>query len=184
MDQTWNDRTAQAYLSRYGDHELNRLWLNHVSLKEDTFLLDVGCGGGASLKAASKAMKGIRAVGIDPMPVMISAARELLPRVDFYEATAESIPLPAEVVSLALANCSAIHWADINAGLREVFRVLRKGGQFLIIEEAFASQTEDGRLNSPQDLPDLLKSAGYTVVEHGHHDQSGESYWATLAQKP
>ena len=183
MEQIWDDRSAQAYLDKYGDHALNRLWLTHVNLAPDAFLLDIGCGGGASLKAAFSQMKSIRAVGIDPMPVMIAAARELLPRADFYEAGAESIPLPGGVVSLALANCSAIHWQRVEDGLREVHRVLRQGGQFLIIEEAFASQTDDGRLNSPQDLPELLKSAGFLVKEHGHHDQQGESYWATLAEK-
>lgn len=183
MDQTWNDRSAQSYLNRYGDHDLNRLWLTHVTLAPDEFLLDVGCGGGASLKAAIKAAKSIRAVGIDPMPVMINAARELLPRADFYEASAEKIPLPGGVVTLALANCSAIHWEDIGLGLREVHRVLKQGGQLLLIEEAFATQTDDARLNSPQDLPEHLKIAGFFVTEHGHHDKDGQSYWATLAQK-
>jgi len=183
MDQIWNDRSAQAYLDKYGDHALNRLWLSHVSLAPDEFLLDIGCGGGASIKAALSEMKSIRAVGIDPMPVMINAAREMLPRVDFYEASAESIPLPGSVVSLALANCSAIHWDNIDAGLIEIHRVLRTGGQFLILEEAFASQTEEGHLQSPQDLPAHLKNAGFFVVDHGHHDKDGESYWATLSQK-
>ena len=183
MDQIWNDRSAQTYLDKYSDHKLNRLWLTHVTLAPDEFLLDVGCGGGASLKEALRAVKSIRAVGIDPVPLMIRTARELLPRVDFNEAEAESIPLPGSVVTLALANCSAIHWRDIDAGLSEVHRVLRKGGQFLLIEEAFAAQNEDGRLNSPQDLPNHLKKAGFYVTEHGHHDKDGESYWATLAQK-
>lgn len=183
MDNNWNDQTAQSYLDKYADHALTRLWLSHVTLAPDEFLLDIGCGGGASIKAAIGRMKSIRAVGIDPMPVMIRAARELLPRADFYEAEAASIPLPGSVVSLALANCSAIHWADIGAGLAEIHRVLRTGGQLLIIEEAFASQTEDGMLNSPQDLPEHLKRAGFFVSDHGHHDKEGQSYWATLAQK-
>ncbi len=183
MDNTWNDETARWYLERYGDHALNRLWLTHVTLAPDEFLLDVGCGGGASIKAATQQQKNIRAVGIDPVTTMITAAREILPRVDFYEASAENIPLPGGVITLALANCSVIHWQDVGAGLAEVNRVLRTGAQFLILEEAFASQTDDGRLNSPQDLPGHLKKAGFFVSEHGHHNTDGESYWATLAQK-
>jgi len=125
MNEIWNDRSAQAYLEKYGHHALNRLWLTHVDLSPDEFLLDIGCGGGTSIKAALSQEK----------------------------------------------------------GLREIHRVLRPEGRLLIIEEAFATQTEEGRLNSPQDLPQHLKNTGFAVSEHGHHDKGGESYWATLAQK-
>lgn len=183
MGSDWDDETARWYLERYGDHALNRIWLEHIDLSPNDFLLDVGCGGGASIMAAMPHLPEGRATGIDPMPVMVAAARERLPGTDFYEAEAEAIPLPGGVVDVVLANCSVIHWRDVTAGLREVHRVLKPGGQFLALEEAFASQDEEGRLKSPQDLPDLLSAAGFEVAAHGHHTNGDESYWATRATK-
>ena len=184
MDQRWDDARAAAYLRDFGEHALNRLWLDHVTLPEHGFLLDVGCGGGASIKEALRKEKTIRATGIDPTPFMINEARTALPRMDFYETGADRIPLPTDVVHVALANCSAVHWPSIEDGLREIYRVLRPQGQLLVMEEAFSSQDVEGQLNSPQDLPKRLKEAKFHVLEHGHHNREGESYWATLAQKP
>lgn len=179
----WTDKAARVYLERYGDHALNRLWLHHVDLDPSTFLLDIGCGGGAAMKAALQQQPDLRAVGVDPSPVMIRAARTLLPRADFYETGAESVPLPGQVISLALANCSIMHWEDFSAGLREVERVLRPQGQFLVIDEAFSAEELEGQIASPQELPTLLEHAGFRLLSHGHHDNEGQSYWATLAQK-
>ncbi len=184
MEQIWNDRTAQAYLERHGDHALNRLWLEHVSLSPEDFLLDIGCGGGAALEEAFSRVNDIRAVGIDPVAVMVRTARKKLPKADIYEASAESIPLPGEVVSLALANCSASYWPDLQDGLAEIARVLKPGGRLLVIEEAFAALSDGVELRSPQDLPVHLRKAGFEVSDHGHHDKENESYWATLAHKP
>lgn len=183
MDRDWNDRTARAYLDRDGGHGLASLWLDHVSLAPDDFLLDIGCGDGSAIATAFSIVRDIRAVGIDPVPVMVQTARKKLPKADFYEAGAESIPLPGGVVSLALANCSLSYWADLRGGLAEVFRVLRPGGRLLVIEEAFAALSDGAALRSPQDLPIHLRRAGFETADHGHHDKDNESYWATLARK-
>jgi len=184
MDSDWDDKTAIWYLERYGDHRLNHLWMDHVSLSPSDFLLDIGCGGGASIKAALPILTDGRATGVDPIAHMISVARENLPGVDFYQAGAEAIPMPGSVVDVALANCSISHWTDLQTGLSEVFRVLKPGGQFIALEEAFAAQENEGRLKSPNDLKAVFEGAGFKVSDHGHHDKDGESYWATLAAKP
>ncbi len=184
MDNNWTNETARNYLERYGDHPLTRLWLDHMRPGPESFLIDLGCGGGAALKAAHGAEPDARLVGLDPNPVMVAAAREAMPRADIYETGAEEIPLPGGVITHALANCSISHWQDVNVGLVEVFRVLAPGGIFLIIEEAFAEIDDSAAMTSPQDLPGLLQAADFNVEDHSHHDNEGQSYWATCARKP
>lgn len=180
----WNDEISRNYLDSFADHVLNLLWLEHVDLHEGDFLLDIGCGGGGAIKAALQNCEALRVVGVDPMQVMLTAAREIAPRADFYLSGAEDIPLPGNVVTCALANCSISHWQDRTAGLNEVGRVLKSGGRFLIIEEAFSFQSEDGATNSPEELPAQLEKAGFQVQNHGPHQNQDVSYWATLAVKP
>ena len=152
MPDQWDDTIARRYLDAYGDHPLQELWLEHVTLGPEDFLLDIGCGGGGAIRAALARVPDLRAVGIDPSKVMLAAAREAAPRADFYGASAEAIPLPGGVVTQALANCSLVHMSDIDAAVVEIARVMRKGGALLAISEAFAELDGDEGSISPGDL--------------------------------
>jgi ubiquinone/menaquinone biosynthesis C-methylase UbiE len=77
-------------------------------------------------------------VGIDPAPVMLRLARLLTRRsartVRYAEGSAEALPLPDSSVSVAWSIAAVHHWADLDAGLREVRRVLKPGGRLVAIE--------------------------------------------------
>jgi ubiquinone/menaquinone biosynthesis C-methylase UbiE len=97
---------------------------------------DIGCGPGTAARRAARL--GASVVGIDPAPVMLRAARFLTRRsahaVRYAEGSAEAMPLPDSSVSVAWSIASVHHWADVDAGLQEVRRVLRSGGRLVAIE--------------------------------------------------
>jgi ubiquinone/menaquinone biosynthesis C-methylase UbiE len=100
---------------------------------EPSVVLDVGCGSGRLLRAAHTRWPGARLVGIDPSSGMIETAQRLTPA-ELHLAGAESIPLPDASVDVAFSTIAFHHWSDAARGLREIARVLRPGGHFVLID--------------------------------------------------
>ncbi len=123
---------ASMVLGRTGDA---RLAQRLSGLGPDDTVVDVGCGPGAAARRAARL--GASVVGVDPAPAMLRVARLLtrssLP-VRYLRGSAEALPLPDASASVVWSLAAVHHWADLDAGLREVRRVLRPGGRFVAIE--------------------------------------------------
>lgn len=100
-------------------------------------VLDVGCGTGRLLRQAGTYWPEARLIGVDPANGMIEMAKRLTPNATFYTGTAEALPLQDASVDLALSTISFHHWRDQAAGIREIARVLRPGGYFLLVDMSF-----------------------------------------------
>jgi ubiquinone/menaquinone biosynthesis C-methylase UbiE len=100
-------------------------------------VVDVGCGPGRFLREAAE--RGATAVGVDPSSQMRRLARRAIPdrlraAVTVVDGTAERLPLDDASATVAWAVASFHHWADPDAGLAEVRRVLAPGGRLLVAE--------------------------------------------------
>jgi len=96
-------------------------------------ILDVGCGSGRLLRAARERWPSARLFGVDPSSGMIEAARRLTPA-ELHVTGAESLPLPDASIDIAFSTIAFHHWSDASRGLREVARVLRPDGHFVLID--------------------------------------------------
>ena len=97
-------------------------------------LVDVGCGPGAAARHAARL--GASVTGVDPAPVMLRVARlfTVSPNVRYVQGTAESLPAPDGSAAVVWSIAAVHHWADLDAGLREVRRILRTGGRLVAME--------------------------------------------------
>jgi len=96
-------------------------------------VVDIGCGAGAAVRQAVRA--GARAIGVDPAPIMLRTARLLTRRGASYRpGAAEQLPVDDEAAPVAWSIATVHHWRDLDAGLREVRRVLAPNGCFVAIE--------------------------------------------------
>ncbi len=98
-------------------------------------VVDVGCGPGVAVRYSARL--GATVTGVDPAPVMLRTARLLTPRsakVRYVSGAAEHIPLSDRSVSVVWSIATVHHWSDIEAGLRDVRRVLFTGGLLVAIE--------------------------------------------------
>jgi ubiquinone/menaquinone biosynthesis C-methylase UbiE len=131
-------------------------------------ILDVGCGTGRLLRAAGARWPSAQLIGVDPAPGMVEVARRLSPSATFYIGPAESLPLPDGLADLALSTLSFHHWRDQAVGVREVARVLRPGGRFLLADFAppgwIARMSGHARARTRAELRALFGQAGLTVV--------------------
>jgi len=143
-------------------------------------LLDVGCGTGRLLENAAGRWDGVHLTGIDASQEMIDEARHKHvddARYTFTKADASALPLEAESTDAAFSTMSFHHWSDQPGGLREVARVLRPGGFFILADMHVPIPSllrplmrfgDHAHLQTPQGLARLLAEAGLSVVTQRH----------------
>lgn len=91
-------------------------------------VLDVGCGTGRLLRSAAGRLPGRVLVGLDASAGMLSVAAGNPGGPRYVQGTASRLPLRDGGVDLVLCTFSYRHWAEQEAGLREMARVLARGG--------------------------------------------------------
>ena len=104
-------------------------------------VLDLGCGTGAvaRLIAARLGPNGT-VIGVDGSPAMLKVAGRRCsdPRIHFRHANARELPLEDQSVDCAVATL-VLHELDDDTrpvAVAEVYRVLRPGGRFLVVDFA------------------------------------------------
>ena len=101
-------------------------------------VLDLGCGTGYLVRAlAGHYPDAERLVGIDAAPEMVRTASATThdDRSTFAVGVAEQIGCPDETFDLIVSTTSFDHWSDQQAGLSECARVLRPGGQLVLVDQ-------------------------------------------------
>jgi len=130
----WSKRYDRSkWQSLHFDRVHRRAFQLAAMFGEPSAVLDVGCGTGRLLRSAHGRWPNARLVGVDPSEGMIEAGKDLTPA-EFHIAGAEAIPLPDQSIDLAFSTIAFHHWADPARGLREVARVLRPGGGFVLVD--------------------------------------------------
>lgn len=141
------DDDTLAAANRFGESEefgeVSRL----LGLKDGSSLklVDVGCGNGIAAYAMARLGHKVWAVDPDPSDkVGLGGCKRLSGQLSKGEiiptpGTAESIPLPDGSVDIIYTRQSMHHFWNLDAGVKECARVLRKGGLFFGTREHVVS---------------------------------------------
>ena len=145
-------------------------------------ILDVGCGTGRLLRAASVYWPEAQLLGVDPAARMVTEAIRLNPKATFKIASAEMLPFPDQSADIVLSSLSFHHWADQPKGLHEIARVLRPGGYFCLADHALLLTKLWGEnVKSRAEIRALMMRAGLAV--RLHQSMGIRFVLITLAQK-
>jgi len=147
----------------------------------DMAVADVGCGTGYLARALARRVA--RVICVDTSAAMLDKARENLRGVpaalEFRPGSMERLPLRDAEVDAAFAHMVLHHLVEVGAGLREMARVVRPGGQVVCVEllphhESWMHDSmADTRLGvDPAALENDFRAAGLLDVEREILDDS------------
>jgi SAM-dependent methyltransferase len=145
-------------------------------------IADIGCGGGEALALlAARYPQAKELFGFDLSPTSVAWAQRCNrheSRVRVSQADANQLPLAGGTVELATAFETVYFWQPIAGSFREIFRVLRPGGMFLVGCEVndpekaapFARRIEGMTAYTAEDLASALRTAGFDRIETAAKD--------------
>lgn len=110
---------------RPGGFKLTEKALNFCGLNEQTRVLDLGCGMGATAAYLFK-NHGITVVGLDPSEKLLNIAKAKNPFMTFFFGSGDSLPFENESFECVFAECTLSLMHDLHVTLKEVNRVLKK----------------------------------------------------------
>src|SRR5262245_30095270 len=143
--------------------------LAHVQVERTSSILDVGCGGGRTVQKLAAIATGGRVVGVDFAGGSVDMSRELnaaaiaAGRVEIHQASVSKLPLPDAACDLVTAIETHYYWPDLAADAREILRVLKPGGVFVAIAEAYKGSRYDWVMRPAMML---LRAKMLSVDEH------------------
>lgn len=129
----------------FGRDHATRLAVELAELQSGERVVDIGCGPGSAVDHARSL--GAEVIGVDPAAVMLRVARLRWRRdsgVGWRIGTAESLPADDGWANVVWSLATVHHWADIDAALGEVRRVLAQGGRLVVLERHIDDPDADG----------------------------------------
>lgn len=119
-------------------------------------VLDLGCGRGAdTIEAARRAGPEGLAVGLDLTEAMVEKAAENADNADVANARficgdIENLPFGDRTFDAVTSNCVINHARDKTRVYREIFRVLRPGGRFVVSDAVTKKPLPEDIKNDPE----------------------------------
>lgn len=172
--------------------------LEYLELKENSRVLDIGCGGGATLAKMSKKITTGHLTGADYSKVSVEMSRSTNSddiksgKMQVVEASVENLPFEDGSFDRIITVESFYFWPDPQESLKEVCRVLGNGGIFLIVadingdaelSEDEADNVRKYSLYNPklEEFRTLLLNAGFSSVDI--HTKEGTNWVCAEGRK-
>jgi len=148
-----------------GSHAALAIWgLSDFPIDKDARALDIGCGGGANIRRLLTKCQHV--TGIDYSPVSVAKSSKVNAkaieegRCKVLEGNVADLPFEEGSFDVVTAFETIYFWPDIENSYRQVLRVLKPGGRFLIVNE---SDGEDPSYRKWEDIIDGMHT--YTAAE-------------------
>lgn len=161
----------------FGHNQIS-LWCikNCIQLNGNEDILDIGCGGGKNISNLLKRTSG-KVCGIDFAEQSVIKSKKtnskaiLQGRAEIQEASVFSIPYEDENFDVATALETIYFWPNIIEDFKEVHRVLKPGGKFVVCnemsnrEENIWTSVLDMNILTADELTEKMIQAGFSRHE-------------------
>ena len=168
--------------------------LSLIELRAGDTVLDIGCGGGNTLARMAERVTEGHLVGIDYAETSVEASRAFNAalvesgRMEILHGSVENLPFADAHFDAAVTVESFYFWPNPEACLKEVARVVKPGGTFLLLAEIYERDDLPAETRAkiagyqltnptPEEFERLFRAAGFAQVET--HFMDGE-YWIAV----
>ena len=159
--------------------------LQRVEVPKNGVLLDIGCGGGRTVQRLAALAPEGRVVGLDYSATSVAVSRDTnaegiaAGRVQIELGSVAALPFPESTFDVVTAVETHYYWPDLPANVREILRVLKPGGTFVLIAETYRGgplrflyglimPLLGAAFLSAAEHRELLEGAGFTGVAIHH----------------
>jgi ubiquinone/menaquinone biosynthesis C-methylase UbiE len=173
--------------------------LQQVMVPKNAVILDVGCGGGRTVRRLAALAPEGKVVGLDYSAASVAVSRETNAqdiengRVRIEQGSVAALPFPDRTFDIVTAVETHYYWPDLPANVREILRVLKPGGTFALIAETYRGgpfrlvygivmPLIRAAFLSDAEHRDLLTQAGFTEVATKH--VSGKNWICATGRRP
>lgn len=122
---------------------IDKIWRRKTIQKlkpySPTTILDIATGTGDFAVAATK-LANVKITGIDISEGMLNVARKKINKkklggkIEFKKADSENLPFEDKIFDAAIVGFGVRNFENLNQGLSEIFRVLKPGSVFFVLE--------------------------------------------------
>lgn len=156
--------------------------MSKLSIAPDSIILDVGCGGGRTIYRLAAMLSRGKVFGIDYSPDCVSWSSAYneewikLGRVEILQASVSKLPFEDNFFDIVTAVETVYFWPDLAECFKEIKRVLKPAGKFVIINEvykndlfrerneAYIAAASDMQIFAPEELKQELEEVGFKNV--------------------
>ena len=174
---------GKLMLSRMNDdhYDVTSWALSFFSFNESDTVLDIGCGGGRTLNRMAEKIVSGHLTGVDysktsvEMSIDANGDNIASGKMDIIEVSVENLPFENGTFDKIITVESFYFWPDPVENLKEVRRVLKENGTFLLVADIYdcdeLNDTQKANIKkynlfnpSLEGFESLMKAAGFSKV--------------------
>ena len=197
-----NTRKPKGFLGKLMINKMNKGhanlsdWgLSHLKNINPSQIADLGCGGGINVAKLIKLFPNAKVTGFDYSKVSVKESKKVNDEeikkgiCSIVQGDVSKMPFENETFDIITAFETIYFWPGPLTSFKEVFRILKSGETFMIVNE-FDGISERGKkyeklidglkLYSQQELVNYLKQAGFIDIIF---DNNIEKHWLTVLAK-
>jgi ubiquinone/menaquinone biosynthesis C-methylase UbiE len=158
----WNMNSRHSKVTDWG--------LGHVSVASNSTILDVGCGGGRTLGKLAVMAPQAKVYGVDHSEESVATSKRANApliregRIEVHHGLVSRLPFQDGMFDLVTAVETHFWWPNLPTDMREVFRVVKSGGSFVVIAEIYK-----GANTTIARLADRCAQMGMTILDVNEH---------------
>ena len=144
--------------------------LSKLNIYNNSVILDVGCGGGKTIKLLTKQSKNGKVYGIDYSKESIETSREknkkavLEGKVILKQANVSSLPFSDDFFDIVTAFQTHYFWDNLKNDIKEINRVLKPNGQFILVAELYKIDYHMNKYKTTESMHGLLLNSGFNDI--------------------
>lgn len=156
--------------------------LSHILISKRDTILDIGCGGGGTIRKLNGTAADGKVYGIDYSEESVRISRKTnkraieAGRVEIRQGSVSSLPFQEGMFDLITAIETHYFWPDLVKDMKEVLRVLKPGGMLIMIGGEYKGGKYDARnqkwvemadmaYHSVNEFEELFCHVGFTEVQ-------------------